>query len=175
VYSGLAKAARVQGDVLVETTVSETGDVINARVISGHALLQQTALTAARQWKFEPAVYNGNPVKSTGILTFRFTLPAKEDDQDVVSRSEGVIRGNAIKRIVPEYPEQARSEHIEGDVVLEIKINEEGQVYSVEVQSGPKALWDACLKAASQWKFNPTVIEGKPVKVMGQITFRFTM
>ena len=146
-----------------------------ARVVSGHALLQQAAIMAARQWKFEPAVYNGNPVKTVNLHTFRFTLPAKEDDQDVVSRSEGVIRGNAIHRAVPEFPEQAKIDGVEGDVTLSIKINEDGQVYSVEVLSGPKVFWDACLKAASQWKFNPTVIEGKPVKVMGQLTFRFKL
>ncbi|HNH84134.1 MAG TPA: M56 family metallopeptidase [Acidobacteriota bacterium] len=175
VYPPLARSARVQGDVTVETTVSETGDVISARAVSGHALLQQAALTAARQWKFEPAVYNGQPAKFVSQINFEFKLPTQEEDGQVIRRSEGVIRGNAINRAVPEFPEQAKIDGVEGDVTLSIKINEDGQVYSVEVLSGPKVFWDACLKAASQWKFNPTVIEGKPVKVMGQLTFRFKL
>jgi protein TonB len=64
----------VAGDVVVEITISEDGDVIAARCVSGHALLQQSALSAARRWKFKPTLLNNTPVKVTGILTFRYTL-----------------------------------------------------------------------------------------------------
>lgn len=73
-YPPLARSARVAGDVVVEITISEDGDVIAARCVSGHALLQQAALSAARRWKFKPTLLNNTPVKVTGILTFRFTL-----------------------------------------------------------------------------------------------------
>ncbi len=73
-YPPLARSARVAGDVVVEITISEDGDVIAARCVSGHALLQQSALSAARRWKFKPTLLNNTPVKVTGILTFRYTL-----------------------------------------------------------------------------------------------------
>lgn len=71
-YPKLA-ASRVAGDVVVELLIDEKGNVESVRVVSGHALLQQAAIEAARQWKFKPTLLNKVPVKVTGILTFRFT------------------------------------------------------------------------------------------------------
>ncbi len=72
VYPSEARARRVGGEVVVEVEISKKGKVKSARVISGHILLREAALTAARQWKFTPATLNGQPVKSTRSLTFRF-------------------------------------------------------------------------------------------------------
>jgi periplasmic protein TonB len=73
-YPPLARTAGVQGDVQVEIIIGEDGSVVDAHIISGHRLLQQTALQAARQWRFNPTMLNKVPVKVQGILTFRFTL-----------------------------------------------------------------------------------------------------
>jgi len=42
--------------------------------VSGHPLLQQAAVAAARQAKFTPTKLNGSPVKVSGILTYNFVL-----------------------------------------------------------------------------------------------------
>jgi protein TonB len=73
-YPPIAKAARAQGAVQVQVTISEEGRVIEASVISGHQLLRDAALNAARQWVFRPTELSGVPVKVQGILTFNFTL-----------------------------------------------------------------------------------------------------
>ena len=73
-YPPLAKAAGVSGAVVVEVTVDEQGDVISARVISGHPLLKDSALAAARGWKFTPTQLSGSPVKVIGTMTFNFSL-----------------------------------------------------------------------------------------------------
>ncbi|HEX2491433.1 MAG TPA: TonB family protein, partial [Blastocatellia bacterium] len=73
-YPPIAKAARASGAVQVQVTISETGEVIEASVISGHPLLRDAALQAARQWLFKPTELSGVPVKVQGILTFNFTL-----------------------------------------------------------------------------------------------------
>jgi TonB family protein len=54
-YSREASAARAQGVVLVEVTVSESGKVIEARAVSGPELLREPAIQAAKQWEFSPA------------------------------------------------------------------------------------------------------------------------
>jgi protein TonB len=59
---------------VVEITIGEEGEVANARVLSGHALLQQAALSAAKRWKFKPTLLNNTAVKVSGVLTFRFKL-----------------------------------------------------------------------------------------------------
>jgi protein TonB len=70
----IAKAARAQGAVQIQVTISEEGRVIEAEVISGHPLLRDAALQAAKQWIFKPTELSGVPVKVQGILTFNFAL-----------------------------------------------------------------------------------------------------
>ncbi|MBL8191238.1 MAG: energy transducer TonB [Acidobacteria bacterium] len=73
-YPPIAKAARAAGAVQVQVTISEDGRVIDAQVVSGHPLLRDAAVQAARQWVFKPTELSGVPVKVQGILTFNFTL-----------------------------------------------------------------------------------------------------
>jgi protein TonB len=73
-YPPIAKAARASGAVQVFVTISEEGRVIEASVQSGHPLLREAALQAARQWRFKPTELTGVPVKVQGVLTFNFTL-----------------------------------------------------------------------------------------------------
>jgi periplasmic protein TonB len=73
-YPPIAKAARASGAVQVQVTISEDGRVIEAAVMTGHPLLRDAALQAARRWTFQPTELSGVPVKVQGILTFNFTL-----------------------------------------------------------------------------------------------------
>jgi TonB family protein len=87
VYPPIARAARASGPVQVQITISETGEVIEASVISGHPLLRESALQAARQWVFKPTELSGTPIKVKGILTFNFALDDKESAQGAVMKS----------------------------------------------------------------------------------------
>ena len=71
-YPPIAMAARAAGDVTVEVKVGADGKVLSAAASSGHPLLQQAGVLAARRWKFEPAV-DGARVR-TANLTFTFRL-----------------------------------------------------------------------------------------------------
>jgi protein TonB len=73
-YPPIARAARASGAVQIQVTISEDGRVIEASVISGHPLLRDAALQAAKQWVFQPTELTGIPVKVQGVLTFNFTL-----------------------------------------------------------------------------------------------------
>ena len=94
-YPALAKEAGAQGAVQVAVTVSEEGNIISAEAVSGHPLLKESAVTAARQWTFKPTALAGKPVKVQGILTFNFTLadgPKKEtvEREVMIRKMEGV-------------------------------------------------------------------------------------
>lgn len=71
-YPAIAKAAKASGTVVVQVLVDEQGNVISARAVSGHPLLQQSAVAAARQAKFSPTMLSGQPVKVTGVITYNF-------------------------------------------------------------------------------------------------------
>jgi TonB family protein len=72
-YPEIARAAHASGEVTVQVTVNETGNVVAARAVSGHQLLLAAAVTAARQATFTPTRLSGEPVKVTGVLIYNFT------------------------------------------------------------------------------------------------------
>ena len=92
-----------------------------------------------------------------------------------VVRSGGVIQGTAIRRANPVYPPLARAARVSGAVVVEVVVDQAGNVASARVLSGHALLRDAAASAARQWKWNPTYLTGVPVQVVGTITFNFTL
>jgi TonB family protein len=67
----------------VEVTIDETGNVTEASAVSGHALLKDAAVEAARKWKFRPPKISGAPVRMIGLVAFKFaTDGAKEAESD---------------------------------------------------------------------------------------------
>ncbi len=68
-YPPIAKAARASGTVTVQILVDESGRVVSANAVSGHPLLQQAAVSAARNARFSPTLLSGQPVKVSGVIT----------------------------------------------------------------------------------------------------------
>ncbi len=73
-YPSIARSARASGTVVVEIVIDEEGNVVSARAVSGHPLLQSSAVEAAREAKFTPTRLEGQPVKVKGSLTYNFVL-----------------------------------------------------------------------------------------------------
>ncbi|HEY0099858.1 MAG TPA: energy transducer TonB [Pyrinomonadaceae bacterium] len=78
-YPAIAKAAGAQGSVTVQIVINEAGEVESAKANSGHPLLQQAAVDAAKEWRFTPTKLSGNAVKVSGMISFVFALPKGED------------------------------------------------------------------------------------------------
>ncbi len=93
-YPPLAKAAQVSGAVVVEVTVDTEGKVMAARAISGHPLLKDAAITAARQWVFVPTKLSGQAVKVIGTITFNFNGDFKRDDSEELKAAKEAVRLN---------------------------------------------------------------------------------
>lgn len=74
IYPPIAKAARVSGTVVLQATISKTGTITNLRVISGPAMLQESALEAVRQWRYRPYLLNGEPVEVETTVNVIFSL-----------------------------------------------------------------------------------------------------
>jgi protein TonB len=76
-YPEIARAAHVQGDVVLDCTISNEGRVVDVKVLSGHALLQAAAVDAVRQWVYRPTLLNGVPVPVVMTVTVHFTLDGR--------------------------------------------------------------------------------------------------
>jgi periplasmic protein TonB len=62
VYPPIARAAHVEGVVIIDAVIDEHGDVVSARALSGPGLLIPAALNAVMRWKYEPTYLDGQPV-----------------------------------------------------------------------------------------------------------------
>lgn len=87
--------------------------------------------------------------------------------------SGGVLNGKAVSLPKPAYSGLARQGHARGLVVVEVLIDESGQVRSAKAISGNPLLTSAAVNAATAARFSPTLISGRPVEVRGVITYNF--
>jgi TonB family protein len=103
------------------------------------------------------------------------TPPAGEPPfpPQIVRNPGGGLQDKATRRVMPAYPEIARAARVSGSVVVEVNIDEDGNVISARAISGHPLLKDAAVDAARQWQFEPTKVDGVPVKVIGTLSFNF--
>jgi periplasmic protein TonB len=73
-YPEIARAARIQGMVVIEAVIDERGLVTDARVLRGQPMLDGAALAALKQWRYTPTLLNGVPVRVLMTITFNFQL-----------------------------------------------------------------------------------------------------
>jgi TonB family protein len=74
VYPEEAKRARIEGSVLLDVIISKEGVPENIRIEEGSRELQQSALDAVRQWRWQPYLLNGEPIEVETTVTVVYTL-----------------------------------------------------------------------------------------------------
>jgi TonB family protein len=89
--------------------------------------------------------------------------------------SQGVTGGRVTHRVPPVYPSQARLQRIEGPVVLDAEVGEDGNVHAVKVLKGDLILAGAAKNAVQQWRYQPFELNGKPVTVHTEVTILFKL
>ena len=85
------------------------------------------------------------------------------------------LSAKLIHQVKPVYPPEAREKGIEGAVQFEILVDEDGQVGEVQVLSGNALLVSSAYEAVRQWRYEPFLLDGKPVKAKGGVTVAFTL
>jgi TonB family protein len=88
--------------------------------------------------------------------------------------SGGQLTGKAISLPKPSYPQIAKAPHASGLVVVQVVVDEEGNVTSARAISGHPLLRNAAEAAARGAKFKPTKLAGQAVQVSGTISYNFT-
>ena len=91
-------------------------------------------------------------------------------------RVGGNIRApTKIKDVKPVYPQDVQAAGVQGVVIIEAIIDEEGNVANARILRSIPMLDPAALGAVSQWKFTPTQLNGVPVAVFMTVTVNFTL
>jgi protein TonB len=75
----------------------------------------------------------------------------------------------------PEYPPHAKMAHVQGTVRLEAIIATDGRIQSLRVVSGHPLLVPAAIAAVSQWRYQPTLLNGEPAEVLTEIHVNFIL
>jgi TonB family protein len=89
--------------------------------------------------------------------------------------SQGVSEGALENQVTPIYPRQALPLRLEGPVVLDATVSENGQLENIKVASGHAMLAQAAIDAVRQWRYRPYLLNGKPVRMQTKITVNFKM
>jgi len=74
VYPPLARAARIQGSVVLAAVISKAGTIDNLHALSGHPMLVPAAIAAVSQWRYRPYILNSEPIEVETQITVNFTL-----------------------------------------------------------------------------------------------------
>ena len=80
-----------------------------------------------------------------------------------------------LQRVEPEYPESARQLQLQGPVVLDVRIGQDGGVQQMSLVSGQPLLVQAAEDAVKQWHFKPPVVDGHPATTQTRITLNFRL
>ncbi len=188
IYPEEARKNRVTSTVVVEIIINGKGEVIQAKVESGHPLFNEAALQAVKQWRFEPYIVNGKAISVKVLVPVVFKLSDK-DSQSLPKKekTERVANNDApklIRRVEPDYPKAALDARVEGRVDLEACIDIDGRVSEVKHIVTPETenpapeyplLVDAATAALKQWLYKPYIVAGKPKTVRFTVILTFKL
>ena len=190
VYPPLARAARIQGTVVLSIVITKTGEVRDTKLVSGHPMLAPAAMEAVKQWRYRPYMSGDQPVDVETVVRVNFRMadsrvshPAAVSESDsraaggtqLVRVTPAVAQGLLASKVDPEYPEEARQKRIQGTVVLKANIDKEGEVARVELISGDALLAPAAMDAVLQWKYRPFLLNGEPMSVETTVQVKFSL
>jgi periplasmic protein TonB len=113
---------------------------------------------------------------SSGIVTETTPPPPPPPPRQPVRPVGGNIRPpQKVADVAPTYPAIARAAHVEGVVILEAVIAEDGSVRDVRILRSIPLLDAAAMEAVRQWRFSPTLLNGEPVPVVMTVTVAFRL
>ena len=182
---------RIFDKTFVVTISTDTPPSSGSPVFNSRGEVVGVAMSAKDSQRSFPAnaLQTDSPLYPVGA-TFQPTGDIKEESPPaLVRRSDQFFQGSAITRVAPAYPAIAKRERVDGMIVVQVLVGENGEVLSAEVIkaqlrrhigkedeipiAAEQALKVASVEAVRQWKFTPTILGGKPIKVLGTLTLNF--
>jgi|HubBroStandDraft_1064217.scaffolds.fasta_scaffold00210_8 TonB family protein len=90
-YPPLAERAQIQGNVILEISIDESGAASVRRLVTGHPMLTPAAIESVSRWKYQPFEVDGKPATVVTVVMVRFGNPANHDAED---RAEMLFQDN---------------------------------------------------------------------------------
>ncbi|MBI5381857.1 MAG: energy transducer TonB [Opitutae bacterium] len=192
---GVHELGYLHGDARVAISVDQTGRLTDHLVVEySHPKFAQAAVEAIKQWRFEPALINGEPVSVRTEISINFEMSGvviSYDNNSYIEKYSNTVFRDAIayrpcsmkeidriptplQAVKPYYSDDLAKQGIKGEVTVEFYIDETGALRLPAVlQSAHPALANLAMSALMQWKFEPPTRKGKPVLVRAKQVFNF--
>ena len=180
-YSDEARAAGLEGTVLITGMISEEGVARDMRVTGSLGLgLDEKALAAMEQWRFLPGTRDGHPVGVEMTVPVEFRLPDKQSRWHLIRAEfvlpEGATRPQFSKTLYPYGAGISIRAREEGAVIVAVgreatalvafDIDENGSAVNFQVLNASHPIWGPeALAVVRDWQFIPGMKSGVPVTV----------
>jgi TonB family protein len=188
-YTPGALRAGLEGVVELEAVVLPDGVVGDVRVVKSldsQFGLDEQAVAAVRQWRFEPGRLADRPVPVLVTLVIEFRQHGNRQDPQDDDFTLGAYRAGMpdvfepkmLRQVAPKYSSAALRARIQGTVVIEAVILEDGTVGRARIKTSLDdrfGLDDAALEAIGQWKFEPGTYQGFPAPVLMTLKLEFRL
>ena len=187
-----AQSGKTSGVVSVYVSVDREGRIREAYPLTADSGdMQDAAREQLRKWKIGPMAAKGKPVQVQAALTFHFdtTLAANsvQPPADATRAAlngappelpkgakPGLVDGFPIRQVAAVYPSEAKKKHIQGKVVLALRIATDGTTKDIRMLSSPdQSLTDAAITAVSQWRYQPYLFNGIPIENSATVEINF--
>jgi TonB family protein len=205
VLPDIARAARVQGVVILEIVIGTDGKVQDAKILRSIPLFDQAAIDAVRQWEYAVTQLNGTPVPVIMTVTVNFTLggsggiagglaggvpggvaggvglvssfgpPPSEWPQNVVRVGGEIKQPTKLVDVRPVYPREAQEARVQGVVIIEVLIGPDGKVQAGRILRSIPMFDQAALDAVGQWEYTRTLLNDAPVPIVMTVTVSFRL
>ncbi|GEM_PF-7020623 len=197
-YPESAKKLGIEGIVVLEVYVYADGTIGQIKVIkslmAGPGGLNEAAINAVKQWKFQPGKSGGKPIDTSVIIPIEFTLPkqdkefndwinpdtkGREFDYQYNDIPPQPIVNNSVKKYFIPYPDSLTKRKIEDGVKFVIDVYKDGVIHKIvyvrPIKSGMGGLSKIALDTIKGWKFEPGTRNGKPIDTSADITVGFVL
>ena len=179
----------MRGDVVVDFVVDIEGRVTQAYVVrSLNPAFDEPALTAIRQWTFEPGRRGDTPVNTHSQVSIHFELQGrwaggetglevggKVDQTNLPPELRYDVAPKPRGRVLPVYPYGLVRDGVKGSATVKFMISETGKVSYAEVVKATQPEFGAAAVAMiEQWEFEPALRGGRPTQSVFSYTQEFS-
>jgi TonB family protein len=172
----VAKDGNVSAPAL---SASASGDVVppgSLRVYeNGREVFRQSAAETPAQAEGDEAASKPVGSASRGQGSGMQRAASIEPAPEKIAIPPTVAESSVLRRVEPEYPEDARQMRLQGPVVLDVHIRQDGSVQGITLVSGQPLLVQAAKDAVEQWRFKPRSVNGHPAAMETRITLNFRL
>ena len=101
--------------------------------------------------------------------------PPPPQKKDPIRVGGSIQSSRLIRRVEPVYPDLAKRARVQGVVLLQVTVDEIGNVTDINIIRGHPLLNQSAVEAVRQWKYSPTLLNGEPVPVIATVTVNFLL